>query len=149
MAIKLLQRWNRDRRRFQGGGNDASSAEWSSPALLFGAAQTVSALSLGAISVSHLDIATPSSAGAVYALGNVAAAASGSLMVNVFGRLLDDGGKISAGSADSSSELLGGGAEFALPFRVVAILSTVGSLIYGCTVETELEIGLNETFADA
>jgi len=58
---------------------------------LFGMAQTVSALSLGAASVSHLDIATPSSAGAVYALGNVAAAAPGSFMVSWFGRSLEEG----------------------------------------------------------
>lgn len=102
-----------------------------SPVFVFAAAQTISALSLGAVSVSHLDVAVPSAAGAVYALGNVAAAASGSLVVNLFGRLLD--------------EKSVGDDEFALPFRVIAILSGVGSLIYGCTVESEIEIGLNGT----
>jgi hypothetical protein len=102
-----------------------------SPVFVFAAAQTISALSLGAVSVSHLDIAVPSSAGAVYALGNVAAAASGSLVVNLFGRLLDDE------TVEDD--------EFALPFRIIATLSAVGSLIYGCTVESEIEIGLNGT----
>jgi len=110
--------------------SDVNNSDLISPAFLFGAAQTINALSLGAVSVSHLDIATPSTAGSVYALGNVAAAASGSLMVNVFGRLLDDGA-----STDMSVN------EFSLPFQVVAILSAIGSLIYGFTVETELEIG--------
>ena len=105
---------------------------------MFGTAQTVSALSLGAVSVSHLDIATPSAAGAVYAFGNVAAAASGSLTVNLFGRLLEN-------SAAADVDALNVGNEFALPFKVVAILSAVGSLFYGFTVETELEIGLNQT----
>lgn len=119
-----------------------------SPTFLFGMAQTISALSLGAVSVSHLDIATPSSAGVVYALGNVAAAASGSIMVNLFGRLLEEDG-VSAGIIDPGDVSGGmgvpggGGDEFAVPFRVVALLSAVGSLIYGCTVETELEIGVN------
>ncbi|KAL7532420.1 hypothetical protein ACHAXR_004618 [Thalassiosira sp. AJA248-18] len=120
-------------------GSGENNADLLSPEVLFGAAQTLSALSLGAVSVSQLDIATPSTAGAVYALGNVAAAASGSFMVKIFGRLLEDGV-----TADEIS-LFGGGAEFALPFRIVAILSATGSLIYGCTVETELEIGLNGT----
>lgn len=102
-----------------------------SPVFVFAAAQTISALSLGAVSVSHLDIAVPSSAGAVYALGNVAAAASGSLVINLFGRLLDDE------TVEDD--------EFALPFRIIATLSAVGSLIYGCTVESEIEIGLNGT----
>jgi hypothetical protein len=102
-----------------------------SPVFVFAAAQTISALSLGAVSVSHLDIAVPSSAGAVYALGNVAAAASGSLVVNLFGRLLDEE------SVEDD--------EFALPLRIIATLSAVGSLIYGCTVESEIEIGLNRT----
>ncbi|KAL7546032.1 hypothetical protein ACHAWF_009378, partial [Thalassiosira exigua] len=125
------------------GGDGLASA-----ALLFGTAQTVSALSLGAVSVSHLEIATPSSAGAVYALGNVAAAASGSVVVNLFGRLLE-GDTTSTGSAGASlSEMSDGtgGAEFALPFRVVAALSAVGSLVYGSTVETEVEIGFNSTY---
>jgi hypothetical protein len=122
-----------------GSGNESgASSDLLSPAFLFGTAQTISALSLGAVSVSHLDIATPSDAGAVYALGNVAAAASGSLTVNLFGRLLESDRSTCAGS----------GAEFGLPFRVVAVLSAVGALIYGCTVETELEIGFNETATD-
>ena len=107
-----------------------------SPALLFGAAQAASALSLGAVSVSHLDVASPASAGAVYALGNVAAAASGSVAVSLFGRLLEENENDDGG---------GRGDEFAIPFRMIAILSAVGSLFYGCTVETELEIGFNET----
>lgn len=118
-----------------------------SPAFLFGMAQTFSALSLGAVSVSHLDVAAPSAAGAVYALGNVAAAASGSFTVNLFGRLLEEG---TAGTrpADQWDGLHSdSAAEFALPFRVVAILSAVGSLVYGCTVETELEIDFNRTDA--
>ena len=106
-----------------------------SPEFLFGAAQTASALSLGAVSVSHLDIATPAKAGAVYALGNVAASASGSLIVNLFGRLLEDGGSTGANV----------GAEFALPFRIVAVLSATGAIIYRSTVGTELEIGFNQT----
>jgi hypothetical protein len=116
-----------------GGGGDYHDDPLLSPAFLFGAAQTASALSLGAVSVSHLDVASPPSAGAVYALGNVAAAASGSVVVSLLGGLLEDG------------DDRGGGDEFALPFRVIAILSAVGSLFYGCTVETELEIGFNET----
>ncbi|KAL3816930.1 hypothetical protein ACHAXA_009790 [Cyclostephanos tholiformis] len=120
----------------QGRGADDGNM-LSSTAFLFGMAQTVSALSLGAVSVSHLDVASPSSAGAVYALGNVAAAASGSVVVNLFGRFLEqdeDGGTVDRG-----------GDEFALPFRAIAILSAVCSLFYGCTVETEFEIGFNET----
>jgi hypothetical protein len=119
---------------YKGNSNgDASGNDngLSSPVFVFAAAQTISALSLGAVSVSHLDIAVPSSAGAVYALGNVAAAASGSLVVNLFGRLLDDE------TVEDD--------EFALPFRIIATLSAVGSLIYGCTVESEIEIGLNGT----
>lgn len=122
---------------YRGSSNgDASGNDnvLSSPVFVFAAAQTISALSLGAVSVSHLDVAVPSSAGAVYALGNVAAAASGSLAVNLFGRLLDE-------------ESVGDD-EFSLPFRVVAILSAVGSLVYGCTVESEIEIGLNGTLSD-
>jgi len=133
-----------------GSGGESGNADLLSPALLFGTAQTISALSLGAVSVSHLDIATSSSAGAVYALGNVAAAASGSLMVNLFGRLLEDGVTDGTSPSGASSEMsVGGGAEFALPFQLVAILSAVGSLIYACTVDTELEIGFNETSANA
>ena len=125
------------------GGRDTEDANvLSSPAFLFGMAQTFSALSLGAVSVSHLDVASPSSAGAVYALGNVASAASGSIVVNLFGRFLeqhDDGG----GAGDRV--VSGAGDEFALPFRTIAILSAVCSLVYGCNVETGLEIGFNET----
>ena len=71
----------------------------------------------------------------MYALGNVAASASGSLIVNLFGRLLEDGGSTGANV----------GAEFALPFRIVAVLSATGAIIYGSTVGTELEIGFNQT----
>ena len=106
-----------------------------SPALLFGIAQTVSAFSLGAVSVSQLDIASTEKAGSVYALGNVAAAISGSLMVSIFGQLLDD----------ASSAGMSNGDEFSLPFQLVALLSAFGSVIYAFTVETELEIGSNET----
>ena len=109
------------------------------PAVLFGAAQTLSALSLGAVSVSHLDVSTPPKAGAVYALGNVAAAVSGSAVVSLFGRLLD-------GAARSPSAAAGGAAdEFALPFRIVALLSAVGSVWYGLTVESGVEIGAAAT----
>ena len=101
-----------------------------SPAFLFGSAQTISALSLGAVSVSHLDIATPSASGAVYALGNVMAAVSGSAMVNLFGFLLEQ-----------SEVSLNDGQEFLVPFELVAALSAFGSLIYGLTIEAEMEIG--------
>ena len=106
-----------------------------SPALLFGIAQTVSALSLGAVSVSQLDIASTDKAGSVYAVGNIAAAVSGSLMVSIFGHLLDN----------ASSTGMSNGNEFSLPFQLVALLSAVGSVIYAFTVETELEIGSNQT----
>lgn len=116
----------------------ANSGDEYDPTLLFGAAQTLSALSLGAVSVSHLDIATPSTAGAVYALGNVAAAASGSVMVNLFGTLLE---KESGGfGLDAETD----GQEFALPFQIVAFLSAVGSSVYALTVETDLQIGDSE-----
>ncbi|KAL9179717.1 hypothetical protein ACHAXT_009007 [Thalassiosira profunda] len=120
-----------------------AESELLSPAFLFGTAQTVSALSLGAVSVSHLDIANPSTAGGVYALGNVAAAASGSIMVNAFGRLLEEGGSGIALDAGGSRS------EFALPFRAVAVLSAAGSLFYGCTVDTKPEIGINGTTTTA
>jgi hypothetical protein len=110
------------------------------PAFLFGSAQTISAHSLGAVSVSHLDIAVPSAAGAVYALGNVMAAVAGSTMVNLFGFLLEQ--------ADESGDVsISTGQEFALPFEIVAGLSALGSLVYGLSVETDLEIGIesNET----
>lgn len=106
-----------------------------SPALLFGIAQTVSALSLGAVSVSQLDIASTDKAGSVYAVGNIAAAVSGSLMVSIFGHLLDN----------ASSTGMSNGNEFSLPFQLVALLSATGSVIYAFTVETELEIGSNQT----
>lgn len=109
---------------------NANEAGAISPVLMFGLAQTLSALSLGAVSVSHLDVATPPTAGAVYGLGNVFAAASGSVMVSLFGRLLDGGG-----SSD----------EFALPFRAVAVLSAACSVVYGCTIDTRLEIGVERT----
>mmetsp|Transcript_25478 Transcript_25478/g.53329 ORF Transcript_25478/g.53329 Transcript_25478/m.53329 type:complete len:693 (+) Transcript_25478:80-2158(+) len=119
---------------------------------LFGAAQTLSALSLGAVSVSHLDIATPSTAGAVYALGNVAAAASGSVMVNLFGKWLEGGddGSVMKEAFDEGGvgAMIGGGREFDVPFRVVALLSAFGSLWYGITVDTNLEIGVNVTRVD-
>jgi hypothetical protein len=107
-----------------------------SPAFLFGSAQTISALSLGAVSVSHLDIAAPSASGAVYASGNVAAAVSGSGMVHLFGILLERSEK------SVEEEIMSGGQEFAIPFQVVAFLSVMGSLVYGLTVETDLEIGV-------
>jgi MFS family permease len=114
------------------------TSSFASPSFLFGAAQTISALSLGAVSVSHLDIAVPSAAGAVYALGNVMAAVAGSAMVNLFGFLLQQ----SDGKSRESFGDFSAGQEFALPFEVVAALSAVGSLVYGLTVETELEIGI-------
>jgi MFS family permease len=124
------------------GGREAEDANvLSSPAFLFGMAQTFSALSLGAVSVSHLDVASPSSAGAVYALGNVASAASGSIVVNLVGRFLEQDEYGGAGDTAVS----GAGDEFALPFRTIAILSAVCSLVYGCNVETGLEISFNET----
>ena len=94
-----------------------------SPVALFGAAQTISALSLGAVSVSHLEVA-PRNAGTVYALGNVAAAVSGSLTVSLFGHILE----------------ANGGSDFGPPFLLVASLSAAGSLIYACTVGNEPEI---------
>ncbi|KAL3802164.1 hypothetical protein ACHAWO_007804 [Cyclotella atomus] len=105
------------------------------PAFLFGSAQTISALSLGAVSVSHLDVAVPSAAGAVYALGNVMAAIAGSAMVNLFGFLLEQDDK-------RNDVLISKGQEFAIPFEVVAALSALGSIIYGFTVETDSEIGI-------
>merc|ERR1711957_577689 len=53
-------------------GTDDSTVV-ANPIAWFAAAQTISALSLGAVSVSHLEVA-PRNAGTVYALGNVAAA---------------------------------------------------------------------------
>ena len=94
-----------------------------SPVALFGVAQTISALSLGAVSVSHLEVA-PRNAGTVYALGNVAAAVSGSVTVSLFGHILE----------------ANGGSDFGPPFLLVASLSAAGSLIYACTVGNEPEI---------
>ena len=106
-----------------------------SPALLFGIAQTVSALSLGGVSVSQLDIASTDKAGSVYAVGNIAAAISGSVMVSIFGQLLDN----------ASLTGMSNGDEFSLPFQLVALVSAFGSVIYAFTVESELEIGSNQT----
>ena len=111
-----------------------------SPAFLFGSAQTFSALSLGAVSVSHLDIAVPSASGTVYALGNVMAALAGSAVVGLFGFLLQQPDSSSIGI---HGESLNAGQEFALPFKVVAALSAMGSLVYGMTVQTELAIGIS------
>lgn len=94
-----------------------------SPAYLFGAAQTISALSLGAVSVSHLEVA-PRNAGTVYAFGNVAAAFSGSATVSMFGKLLE----------------ANGGSNFGPSFLLVASLSAAGSLLYASTVGTDPEI---------
>ena len=93
------------------GGSEINNADGLlSPAFLFGTAQTISALSLGAVSVSHLDIATSKCAGVVYAFGNVAAATSGSLMVNIFGRLLDD-------SSSTTTEMSLSGMTFLFHFK--------------------------------
>ncbi|KAL3788933.1 hypothetical protein HJC23_000217 [Cyclotella cryptica] len=116
---------------------DDFSTSFASPAFLFGLAQTISALSLGAVSVSHLDIAVPSASGAVYALGNVMAAMAGSAMVNLFGWLLEEAGENCDGLE------MNWGQAFAIPFQAVAILSAAGSLFYALTVETELEIGVD------
>lgn len=106
-----------------------------SPSFLFGAAQTISAISLGAVSVSHLEVATPSKSGAVYALGNVFAAISGSITVTIFGILLDKNGQQVATTAAS---------DFSLPLQIVAILSSVGSIFYSLSIESDLEIGMQE-----
>mmetsp|Transcript_30609 Transcript_30609/g.44992 ORF Transcript_30609/g.44992 Transcript_30609/m.44992 type:complete len:491 (+) Transcript_30609:39-1511(+) len=93
------------------------------PAFLFGVAQTVSALSLGAVSVSHLEVA-PRNAGTVYALGNVAAAISGAGTVNICGMLLESGG----------------GSDFSVVWRLVATISIIGSITYALTIKAEPEI---------
>ncbi|KAL7476474.1 hypothetical protein ACHAW6_003845 [Cyclotella cf. meneghiniana] len=116
------------------------STSFASPAFLFGVAQTISALSLGAVSVSHLDIAVPSASGAVYALGNVMAAIAGSAMVNLFGWLLEEAG------GDDDGSVINWGQAFATPFQAVAVLSAAGSMFYAFTVETELEIGVDSNF---
>ena len=103
--------------------NSAVDGLIASPVTLFGAAQTISALSLGAVSVSHLEVA-PRNAGTVYALGNVAAAISGSATVSLFGHILE----------------ANGGSDFGPPFVLVASLSAAGSLVYACTVGNEPEI---------
>mmetsp|Transcript_16602 Transcript_16602/g.27319 ORF Transcript_16602/g.27319 Transcript_16602/m.27319 type:complete len:166 (-) Transcript_16602:84-581(-) len=122
-------------------GSASSSGDvamFQSPALLFGAAQTISAISLGAVSVSHLEVATPSKAGAVYALGNVFAAISGSITVTLFGVLLDkDHGQQQVATAAAS--------DFSLPFQIVAILSVAGSIFYSLSIESDIEIGMQET----
>ena len=117
-----------------------NSSTTSSPALLFGIAQTISAISLGAVSVSHLEVAPPSKSGAVYALGNVFAAISGSITVTLFGYLLDTNiHQAVVTNADSSSA---GVSDFALPFQIVALLSAAGSVFYSLTIGSELEIGV-------
>ena len=114
-------------------GNSGEGTTFQSPAFLFGSAQTISAISLGAVSVSHLEVATPSKAGAVYALGNVFAAISGSITVTLFGILLDNDGQQAAT------------ADFSLPFQIVAILSIVGSVFYSLSIESDVEIGMQES----
>lgn len=111
---------------------DSSAFTIASPVALFGAAQTISALSLGAVSVSHLEVA-PRNAGTVYALGNVAAAVSGSVTVKLFGKLLEGGG----------------GSDFSSPFLLVASISAAGSLIYAATVTSEPEILVKRRRGDA
>ena len=107
-----------------------------SPAFLFGSAQTISAVSLGAVSVSHLEVATPSKAGAVYALGNVFAAISGSITVSLFGFFLDK---------DHGQQVATTASDFSLPFQIVALLSAVGSIFYSLSIESDIEIGVQET----
>ena len=77
-------------------GTDATTNALLSPVTLFAVAQTISAVSLGGVSVSHLEVA-PQNAGSLYALGNVAAAISGSITVNIFGRLLEASGDTNFG----------------------------------------------------
>ena len=122
--------------------NSGDGTTFQSPAFLFGAAQTISAISLGAVSVSHLEVATPSKSGAVYALGNVFAAISGSITVTLFGVLLDkDGQQQQVATTTAASD-------FSLPFQIVAILSAVGSIFYSLSIESDLEIGMQETKKD-
>lgn len=111
-----------------------------SPALIFGIAQTISAISLGAVSVSHLEVASPSKSGAVYALGNVFAAISGSITVTLFGYLLDK--NIHQAVVTNTDSVSAGVSDFALPFQIVALLSAAGSIFYSLTIESELEIGV-------
>ncbi len=107
-------------------------ATFQSPAFLFGAAQTISAISLGAVSVSHLEVATPSKSGAVYALGNVFAAITGSITVTIFGILLDKNGQQVTATAAS---------DFSSGWILVAMLSAFGSIFYSSSIESDLEIG--------
>jgi hypothetical protein len=125
-----------------GSNSGDGTTTFQSPAFLFGAAQTISAISLGAVSVSHLEVATPSKSGAVYALGNVFAAISGSITVTLFGVLLDkDGQQQQVATTTAASD-------FSLPFQIVAILSAVGSIFYSLSIESDLEIGMQETKKD-
>lgn len=115
-------------------GSSGDETTFQAPAFLFGAAQTISAISLGAVSVSHLEVSsTPSKAGAVYALGNVFAAISGSITVTLFGILLDNDGQQAATS------------DFSLPFQIVALLSMAGSVFYSLSIESDVEIGMQES----
>ena len=123
-----------------GVGVDARATIFQSPAFLFGAAQTISAISLGAVSVSHLEVAPPSKSGAVYALGNVFAAISGSITVTLFGILLDKDGQQAAATTTPTPA-----SDFSLPFLVVAMLSAVGSIVYSLSIESDLDIGMQET----
>ncbi|EJK49271.1 hypothetical protein THAOC_31874, partial [Thalassiosira oceanica] len=91
------------------------------PTVLFGRAQTPSALSLGSVSVSHLDVASPPRDGSVYALGNVAAAVLGLAMVS---RLDAQPARLSSLSAAAVASA----DEFVLPFRIVMLVSAVGSI---------------------
>ena len=111
-----------------------------SPALLFGIAQTISAISLGAVSVSHLEVASPSKSGAVYALGNVFAAISGSITVTLFGYLLDK--NIHQAVVTNTDSVSAGVSDFALPFQIVALLSAAGSIFYSLTIESEIGVGV-------
>ena len=104
-------------------GTDATTNALLSPVTLFAVAQTISAVSLGGVSVSHLEVA-PQNAGSLYALGNVAAAISGSITVNIFGRLLEASGDTNFGPS----------------FLLVATLSATGSIIYATTIQTTPEI---------
>ena len=88
------------------------------------------------MSVSHLEVATPSKAGAVYALGNVFAAVSGSIVVTLFGFLLDKDGQQATSAAAS---------DFSFPFHIVALLSVVRSVFYSLSIESDVEIGMQET----
>jgi len=103
--------------------SDVAADGWLSPAFLFGAAQTFSALSLGAVSVSHLEVA-PKNSGTVYALGNAMSSLSALFTVKLFGDLLESGG----------------GSDFELPLRLVAVITVIGALIYATSIECEPDI---------